>query len=77
MRGTGHPKNARRVRRRFEPDRLSPTRIADAYEKIVPRNIHVFGISKKAAKFEQVHKQPVIGGWHGTGPSSDLCPSFE
>jgi hypothetical protein len=62
MRGADHPQKARGVRRRFEPDRLSPTRLADAYEKIVPRCIRVLGIRMNEAKPEQVHERQAVGG---------------
>jgi hypothetical protein len=62
MRGADHPKKARRVRRRFEPDRLSPTRLADAYEKIVPRYICVLEARMNEAELEQVQERQAIGG---------------
>lgn len=77
MRGADHPKKTRRVRRRFEPDRLSPTRLAEAYEKIVPRYIRVLEVRKIEVKSEQAREQPAIGGRNGTGTSSDLCAGIE
>jgi len=62
MRGADHPKKTRRVRRRFEPDRLSPTRLVDAYEKIIPRYIRVLEARKIEVKSEQTREQPAIGG---------------
>jgi len=62
MRGADHPKKNRRVRRRFEPDRLSPTRLAEAYEKIVPRYIRVLEVRKIEVWPEQAQEQQVIGG---------------
>ena len=31
------------IHRKYEPDRLSPNRLADAYEKVVPKHIRVIG----------------------------------
>jgi hypothetical protein len=62
MRGADYPRKTRRVRRRFEPDRLSPTRLVDAYEKIIPRYIRVLEVRKIEVKSEQAREQPAIGG---------------
>jgi hypothetical protein len=62
MRGADHPKKARRVSRRFEPDRLSPMRLADAYEKIVPRNIRVLEVRMNEVRPERVQERPAMGG---------------
>jgi hypothetical protein len=62
MRGTDCPPKTRMVRRRYEPDRLSPTRLADAYEKIVPRYIRVLGEKWNEVKAEEFHQQQVMGG---------------
>ena len=62
MRGADYLKKTRRVRRRFEPDRLSPTRLAEAYEKIVPRYIRVLEVRKIEVKPEQKREQQAIGG---------------
>ena len=67
----------RMVHRRFEPDRLSSTRIADAYEKIVPRSIRIQEIRTQVAEHEWVLRRAAIGGCHGTGNSSDLCAGVE
>jgi hypothetical protein len=62
MRREKHPKKTRMVNRRYEPDRLSPTRLADAYEKVVPRYIRILWDGSSEAKTERVHEQQVIGG---------------
>lgn len=62
MRGAEHPNKTRTVSRRYEPDRLSPMRLTDAYEKVVPQYIRVLGGKSSAMKTERVHEQQVIGG---------------
>ena len=62
MKSEEKSRKTRMVHRRFEPDRLSSTRMADAYEKIVPRSIRVLEIRTKAAKHEWVLKRAAIGG---------------
>lgn len=61
MRSEKQPKKTRKINRRYEPDRLSQTRLADAYEKVVPRHIRVIGDWSYEAKTEGVHEQRVIG----------------
>jgi hypothetical protein len=61
MRSEKQPKKTRKINRRYEPDRLSQTRLADAYEKVVPRYIRVIGDWSDEAKTEGVHEQRVIG----------------
>jgi hypothetical protein len=61
MKSEEKSQKTRMVHRRFEPDRLSSTRMADAYEKIVPRSIRVLEIHTKAAKHEWVLKRAMIG----------------
>ena len=62
MRGADHRKKTWTVSRRYEPDRLSTTRLADAYEKVVPRYIRVLEQKASEMKTESVHEQQVIGG---------------
>jgi len=62
MRSEEQPKKTRKINHRYEPDRLSPTRLADAYEKIVPRYIRILGDWPSETKTERVHEQLVIGG---------------
>ena len=62
MRREEQPQKARMINRRYEPDRLSPTRLADAYAKVVPRYIRILGGGSSKAKTKRVHEQPVIGG---------------
>jgi len=62
MRCADHPKKTRTVRRRYDPDRLSPRRLADAYEKVIPRHIRVLREKSSEMKTERVHEQQVIGG---------------
>jgi len=62
MRGANHPKKTRMVSRRYEPDRLSPIRLADAYEKLVPRCIRVLEDKSSVAKTERVDECQVVGG---------------
>jgi hypothetical protein len=62
MSGTEHHKKTRIVRRRYEPDRMSLRRLADAYEKIVPRYIRVLGEELYEMKTERKHQQQVNGG---------------
>jgi hypothetical protein len=65
MRSEEKPKKARKISRRYEPDRLSLTRLADAYEKVVPRYIRILGEWSIETKTEKVHEQDVIGGRNG------------
>jgi len=60
MKREEQPKKTRMINRRYEPDRLSPTRLADAYEKVVPRYIRILRDWSSEAKTEGVHEQ-VIG----------------
>ena len=62
MRNTDHPKKTRMVRHRYEPDRLSPTRLADAYEKVLPRSVQVLGEKQDEMETVRVHEQQVTGG---------------
>ena len=62
MRSEEQPKKTRKINRRYEPDRLSPTRLADAYEKIVPRHIRILVDRSSEKKTERVHEQLMIGG---------------
>jgi len=62
MKREEQPKKTQMINRRYEPDRLSPTRLADAYEKVVPRYIWILGDWSGEAKPERVHEQQVIGG---------------
>jgi len=62
MKGTDRPKKTRRVSRRFEPDRLSPTRLADAYERIIPRYIRVLEVRMNEVRSEQGQEQQAMGG---------------
>ena len=62
MRRKEQPQKTRMINRRYEPDRLSPTRLADAYEKVVPRYIRILGDWSREAKTERVREQQVIGG---------------
>lgn len=55
----------RMVNRKYEPDRLSLTRLADAYEKVVPGNIRILGEWSIETKTEKVHEQDVIGARNG------------
>jgi len=43
MRSENKPKKTRKINRKYEPDRLSLIRLADAYEKGVPRYIRILG----------------------------------
>ena len=65
MRSEEKPKKTRMVNRKYEPDRLSPTRLADAYEKVVPRYIWILGGLSSETKTERVHEQDVIGARNG------------
>ena len=53
----------RMVNRKYEPDRLSLTRLADAYEKVVPG--YILGEWSIETKTEKVHEQDVIGARNG------------
>jgi hypothetical protein len=46
MKGAKNPQKVWRVMCRFEPDRLSSTRQADAYEIILPRNIRIMSVDR-------------------------------
>jgi hypothetical protein len=62
MRSEKRQKKTRMINRKYEPDRLSPTRLADAYEKVVPRSIWILKDWSREAKSDRVDKQQVIGG---------------
>ena len=62
MRDTRYPKKARRIKHRFEPDRLSPTRLADAYEIILPRSIRIFDVNTNETVPERIFKPQTVGG---------------
>jgi hypothetical protein len=55
----------RMINRKYEPDRLSLTRLADAYEKVVPRYIRILGEWSIETKTKKVHEQDVIGARNG------------
>ena len=55
----------RMVNRTYEPDRLSPIRLADAYEKVVPRYIRILGEWSIETKTKKVHERDVIGARNG------------
>ena len=55
----------RMINRKYEPDRLSLTRLADAYEKVVPRYIRILGEWSIETKTETVHEQDVMGARNG------------
>jgi len=63
MRSEDKPKKTRKINRKYEPDRLSLTRLADAYEKVVPRYIHILG--EWSIETEKVHEQDMVGGRNG------------
>jgi len=65
MRSEEKPKKIRMINRKYEPDRLSLTRLADAYEKVVPRYIRILGDWSIETKTEKVHEQDVIGARNG------------
>jgi hypothetical protein len=55
----------RMVNRKYEPDRLSLTRLADAYEKVVPGYIRILGEWSIETKTEKVPEQDVMGARNG------------
>jgi hypothetical protein len=63
MRSEDKPKKTRKIRRKYEPDRLSQTRLADAYEKVVPRYIRILG--EWSIETKKSHEQDVIGERNG------------
>ena len=65
MRSEKRQKKTRMVNRKYEPDRLSLTRLADAYEKVVPRYIRILGEWSIETKTKKVHEQDVIGARNG------------
>jgi hypothetical protein len=77
MKSEEQPQKTRMVHHRFEPDRLSAARLADAYEKIVPRSIRFLEVGREANKPEWVQLRPVIGDRHGARSHCDLCPGIE
>jgi hypothetical protein len=77
MRSEEKPQKTRKISRRYEPDRLSLKRLADAYEKVVPRYIRILGEWSIDTKTEKVHEQDVNGGRNGTEADRDLCTSLK
>jgi hypothetical protein len=65
MRSEDKPKKTRKISRRYEPDRLSLTRLADAYEKVVPRYIRILGEWSIETETKTGHEQDVIGERNG------------
>jgi hypothetical protein len=65
MRSEEKSRKTRKISRKYEPDRLSLTRLADAYEKVVPRYIRILGEWSIETKTEKVHEQEVIGERNG------------
>ena len=65
MRSEEKPKKTRKISRKYEPDRLSLTRLADAYEKVVPRYIRILGEWSIETKTKKGHEQDVIGERNG------------
>ena len=63
MRSEDKPKETRKINRKYEPDRLSLTRLAEAYEKVVPRYIRILG--EGSIETENVHEQDMVGGRNG------------
>ena len=63
MRSEEKPKKTQKISRKYEPDRLSLTRLADAYEKVVPRYIRILG--EWSIETEKVHEQDMVGGRNG------------
>ena len=63
MRSEDKPKKTRKINCKYEPDRLSLTRLADAYEKVVPRYIRILG--EWSIGSEKVHEQDMVGGRNG------------
>ena len=63
MRSEEKNKKTRKISRRYEPDRLSLTRLADAYEKVVPRYIRILG--EWSIETEKVREQDMVGGRNG------------
>ena len=63
MRSEEKTQKTRKIKRRYEPDRLSLTRLADAYEKVVPRYIRILG--EWSIETEKVHEQDMVGGRNG------------
>lgn len=55
MKRKEHREKQRTIHRKFEPDRLSPTRLADAYEQVVPKRIRVLeeASGEKAHTYQQ------------------------
>jgi hypothetical protein len=62
MRCEKRQKKTRMVNRCYEPDRLSPTRMVEAYEKIVPRHVRVLDEWRNETETKQVHEQLLLGG---------------
>jgi len=77
MKSEERPQKTRMVHRRFEPDRLSVERLADAYEKIVPGSVRFLEVCRNTANHEWVQLRPVIGGRHGVRNRCDLCPGIK
>ena len=65
MRSEEKPKKTRKISRKYEPDRLSLTRLVDAYEKVVPRYIRVLGEWSIETKTKNGHEQDMIGERNG------------
>jgi hypothetical protein len=63
MRSEDKPKKTRKISRKYEPDRLSLTRLADAYEKVVPRYIRILG--EWSIETKKGHEQDMIGERNG------------
>lgn len=62
MRSEETPKKTRKINRKYEPDRLSPTRLSDAYEKVVPRYIRILWEWSIETEVESDPEQRMIGG---------------
>jgi hypothetical protein len=50
------------VHRRYEPDRLSPARLAEAYEKVVPRYVRILDEWLNEMETKPDHERLRIGG---------------
>ena len=71
----GKRANLLEVQRTFEPDRLSPDRLASAYERLVPRHIRVTG--ELGQTITQERKQQRSGVKDEIETGRNLCTSIE